>query len=335
MSGRKNILVSMTGDYTTKLIADWLKYFDADVEIFYTDQEKVAISSIQINNQSSSMNLTSSEGKTLNTEQAKTVFFRRGRISLNNATGFRTNPGNFDDIENKVKYFFTTHDLAQQELVNHFYLQGKTYGKDNGSRTNKIVNLKEAAELGFNVPNTLVTTSKGELANWFKPEMKVITKALDIGMFFSHEQEGKVYQQLTKSIAHSDIKVFPDVFPLTVFQERIEKLIELRVFYIGGKCWASAIISQQQENTKEDYRNYNPDQMNRVVPFELPDNLSKRIHELMLKLNMETGSLDIILAEDGNYYFLEVNPSGQFTAISEKCNYQLEREIALNMMEDE
>ncbi len=332
MSRNKYYLISITGDYTTKLIADWLKFYKADVSIFYTDEKKVAITSIRINNHENEIELKTTCDELLNSKNSKTVFFRRGMISLSNLTNSFANPGKFTDLGNKVKYFLSTHELAQREMVEYFFSKDVKYGKDNGSRANKILNLHQAKSIGFDVPDTLVTTSKKELKEWFDSSKKVITKALDIGMFFGDEKSGKVYQQLTKTVRFEDIEEFNEIFPLTVFQEKIEKILELRIFYLRGNSWASAIISQQHENTKEDCRNYNPDKMNRVVPYNLPDELTKKIDKYMKLLELETGSLDIILAENGKYCFLEVNPSGQFTAISEKCNYNLEREIALNML---
>ncbi|CEJ68525.1 hypothetical protein BN1195_00813 [Chryseobacterium oranimense G311] len=41
-----------------------------------------------------------------------------------------------------------------------------------------------------------------------------------------------------------------------------------------------------------------------------------------------TGSIDMIKGRDGNYYFLEVNPSGQFRMTSLPCNYNLHFEVA-------
>jgi glutathione synthase/RimK-type ligase-like ATP-grasp enzyme len=47
----------------------------------------------------------------------------------------------------------------------------------------------------------------------------------------------------------------------------------------------------------------------------------------ILKLN--TGSVDLIFSEEDNkYYFLEVNPMGQFGMVSKPCNYYLEKEMA-------
>ena len=46
----------------------------------------------------------------------------------------------------------------------------------------------------------------------------------------------------------------PDTFYPSLIQEEIEKVYEVRVFYLKGKCYAMAIFSQKNEKTQLDYR---------------------------------------------------------------------------------
>jgi D-alanine-D-alanine ligase-like ATP-grasp enzyme len=48
----------------------------------------------------------------------------------------------------------------------------------------------------------------------------------------------------------------------------------------------------------------------------------------MDKTNMKSGSIDILVGKDKRYYFLEVNPIGQFYQVSYPCNFYLEKRIA-------
>ena len=90
-----------------------------------------------------------------------------------------------------------------------------------------------------------------------------------------------------------------------------------------------AIFSQKDNKTQEDFRNYNRTKPNRFVPYVLPDNICKSIIKLMKKMNLKTGSIDLIKsANDNKYYFLEINPSGQFGMVSKPCNYYLEKKMA-------
>ena len=48
----------------------------------------------------------------------------------------------------------------------------------------------------------------------------------------------------------------------------------------------------------------------------------------MRKLDLNSGSLDLVLDREGDLFFLEVNPVGQYDFISKQCNLQLDRIIA-------
>ena len=48
----------------------------------------------------------------------------------------------------------------------------------------------------------------------------------------------------------------------------------------------------------------------------------------MDNLDLNSGSIDIILTPDNKYVFLEVNPVGQFEQVSFPCNYGLFKEVA-------
>ncbi len=48
----------------------------------------------------------------------------------------------------------------------------------------------------------------------------------------------------------------------------------------------------------------------------------------MDKLDLNCGSIDMIVNTKNEFIFLEVNPVGQFGMVSEPCNYFLEKKVA-------
>lgn len=48
----------------------------------------------------------------------------------------------------------------------------------------------------------------------------------------------------------------------------------------------------------------------------------------MKTIGLDTGSLDFVYSSDKKFYFLEVNPVGQFGMVSRPCNYNLELKVA-------
>ncbi len=139
-------------------------------------------------------------------------------------------------------------------------------------------------------------------------------------------EEGFLIRGLTERIQHLDD--FPNAFFPTLFQKNIHKKYELRIFYLKGKCYSAAMFTQGNEKTVVDFRNYDDEKPTRIVPFQLPGELEEKLILLMDELELNNGSIDMIKGLDGEYYFLEINPVGQYGFISGPCNYNLNKVIA-------
>jgi glutathione synthase/RimK-type ligase-like ATP-grasp enzyme len=125
----------------------------------------------------------------------------------------------------------------------------------------------------------------------------------------------------------------PTYFFPTLFQKKLAKVFELRIFYLNEKFYSMAIFSQEDQQTEVDFRNYNFEKPNRTVPFLLPIDLQKKLIQLMKNLHLKSGSIDMVLTEEGDYVFLEVNPVGQFGMVSSPCNYELSKLIAETLIQ--
>lgn len=190
----------------------------------------------------------------------------------------------------------------------------------------KMQMLNIAKNLKINIPDTIICTKKSELKLFFLRNNKsIITKSIADARFIKYKSHGFMFH--THKI--EDIKDFDEIFSPSLFQEYIEKKIEIRTFYLNGECYSMAIFSQNNENTKLDFRNYDIEYPNRFVPYKLPKELEKKIILFMKSINLNTGSLDLIKSsKNEEYYFLEVNPCGQFGMTSNPCNYNLHEKVA-------
>ena len=52
----------------------------------------------------------------------------------------------------------------------------------------------------------------------------------------------------------------------------------------------------------------------------------------MKELNESMGTVDFIMSEDNQLYFLEINPNGEFYHLSKQCNYNIEKIIAEHLI---
>lgn len=194
----------------------------------------------------------------------------------------------------------------------------------------KFIVLNKAKEAGFSVPETIVCNTKNVLINFLKKKGKIITKDIETSSFVKIGEN--YYSNYTISLDESSLANIPDNFSLSAFQEKIDKEYEIRAFYFFGEIYSMAIFSQNDPQTETDFRRYNRLKPNRNVPYLLPVEERKKVNLLMTKLSLKTGSLDIIKSKTGKYYFLEVNPVGQFTMVSIPCNYHLEKVVAKSLI---
>ena len=97
---------------------------------------------------------------------------------------------------------------------------------------------------------------------------------------------------------------------------------------MGGEIYSMAILSQLDPQTSIDFRNYNMTKPNRTVPFKLPTQVESKLIELMTALSQQTGSIDMVVTDEKEFVFLEVNPVGQYGMVSYPCNYDLNVKMA-------
>ncbi|MBU3662547.1 MAG: hypothetical protein FGM41_05040, partial [Bacteroidetes bacterium] len=187
--------------------------------------------------------------------------------------------------------------------------------------TDKLLILTLALNFGLKVPKTIVTSVKSDLFSFFKIQDRIITKPINSGKLVNEKME---FWAPAKEVK---VGLLPNEFLPSLFQEYIDKALDIRVFILGAKVYSTAIFSQNSELTEVDFRTNTEGQINKIVPFKLPIKITKLLLKLMKSLKLTSGVVDL-LYKDNEFIFLEINPSGQFSDISNSCNFYLEKEIA-------
>ncbi|MBK7537170.1 MAG: grasp-with-spasm system ATP-grasp peptide maturase [Myxococcales bacterium] len=200
------------------------------------------------------------------------------------------------------------------------------------SRThvNKLDMLVQAGRAGLVVPQTHVINRKSDLRALIE-RGDYICKSLYEPMFL--KDGSGFYAMFTTKVTHEDLELLDDELAPSLVQRLVPKEYELRVFYLAGQCYSMAIFSQQRARSALDFRNVDWTDPPRQVPYELPPEIAEAVHRFMTGIGLNCGSLDLIKAQDGKYYFLEVNPAGQFGMVAFPCNYPLYEKIALHLIE--
>ena len=110
----------------------------------------------------------------------------------------------------------------------------------------------------------------------------------------------------------------------------IEKAIEIRTFYLDGKFYSLAMLLFAADKRVVDYRTAT--KQIRYACYQLPDAIENKLQKMMNVLNLNTGSIDLVLGKDGEYYFLELNPTGQVGWVSDYGGYNIEEKIATYLL---
>lgn len=234
----------------------------------------------------------------------------------------------FEYVQSKeIKEFY---EAETQRLINFLFSEGnykKVIGRNFKEELNKLEILQTIQHYGIKIPRTIITNSKNELCRFLKKNKKIITKPLS--ECININVDGKLMGTYTKIVDTTFLINLPTQFHSSLFQQYIDKEFEIRIFYLNGKVYPMAIFSQDDKKTKVDFRNYNYDDPNRTVPYKLPYDLEQKLLRFMAEEKFEAASVDMVKCKiTGEFYFLEVNPWGQFGMVSNPCNYYLEKKIA-------
>lgn len=321
------LIFSYFNDTSTTDVIRWLHRFGVRdiVRINESDLDSGSVA-IQLRNRSF---LIRARGLEFSLEDVEAVWFRKGTLWFEGVSS---------DLEIRGHAALTT-KLNERILLEerkakeyfHYLLQQRcrVLGNPIVANPNKLIVMHMAAEMGLNVPDLCVSNRIGPLAAFMEQShARVVTKAISDGLYlWDFEGTGQGYFSYTErlELLKGDGSVS---IPLSMVQEEVEKKMEIRSFYLDGDFYSMAIFSQQDVTTAVDYRKYNYENPNRMVPFRLPLEVEVALDKLFRKLKLNTGSVDLILDTQGRYVFLEINPSGQYAGLSNSCNYHLDMKIA-------
>jgi hypothetical protein len=173
----------------------------------------------------------------------------------------------------------------------------------------KPAQLSKAQAIGLLTPRTLLTTDP-EAARRFYHECagRVILKAVAKGFLDPNNQQGFGEERYiyTSPLLPEDLDFLSEVqICAHLFQERLDKLMDLRVVVIGRRVFAIGIHSPHL-----DWRiDYNALSYSRE---QLPDEVEQKVLTLVQAFGLQFSSMDFILTKERNYVFIEGNPNGQF-----------------------
>jgi glutathione synthase/RimK-type ligase-like ATP-grasp enzyme len=319
-----NFILSDRLDQSTEEISRWIEYLagNADrinennfIENVFIDFQDFSKSNLEVR--------TKQEKHIINLNEIK--WYRRGGLNFNLKSAFIQNKV---EINNEIFKHLKNEYLVSLNFINNlFFLESINKPIDN--YISKLEQLKLAKDLNILTPKTIITTDKVEL-NKFMLQCNnfIITKSIFQGLGLNNKRYNMNINGLTSLINFENYKKLPKYFGPSMFQEFIKKKFDIRIYFLHDSFFCSAILSQSNSQTSIDFRDYCTKRPNRVLPYIIPIYYEKKLKILMKKLNLNSGSIDLVIDDNKKIYFLEVNPVGQFSQVSKPCNYNIEQSIA-------
>lgn len=317
------LILSTESDFSTSEVIKWLRHA-GKAYIRINGNDTIFIRGVEMENEG--FNITfqiNNSGKLIQTKDITSYWYRRGGLFhdntlLNNIQ--LSNNALQELIKNNIKNDIET----LTALLIYTIERKKNIGSIYSAINNKLIHLSIAKRLDILVPFTRIISTRQELIELKQTKMDFITKSISDGVHYING--GNHYALYTQEIDWN-AEVATRFLPLLI-QERVKKKWEIRAFYLKGRFYSMAIFSQRDSQTSLDFRKYNMITPNYRVPYKLPVQLEKKLRKFMNEVELDTGSIDLLYAENSGYYFLEVNPVGQFGMVSAPCNYFLEKKIA-------
>ncbi|MUG96536.1 MvdD family ATP-grasp ribosomal peptide maturase [Scytonema sp. UIC 10036] len=178
---------------------------------------------------------------------------------------------------------------------------------------NKQLQLQVAREVGLLTPRTL-TSNNPEAVKQFASECQeqgIVTKMLSSFAIFG--DRGEEFVVFTNPVTDDDLENLEGLrfCPMT-FQENVPKALELRTTIVGHRVFTAAVDSQRLERATYDWRKEGRALSESWQPYNLPEDVEKKLLNLMAYFGLNYGAIDIIVTPDGRHIFLEINPVGEF-----------------------
>ncbi len=173
----------------------------------------------------------------------------------------------------------------------------------------KAYQLRLASEIGLEIPETLITSNAADVCAFIQRQGPERTVYKAFSATASHWRE-------TRLLKPEEMALLDNVrFAPVIFQEYVPADVDLRVTVVGEDVFPAAIHSQQTAY-KHDFR---MDMATaRVEACTLPESVQRMLLELMRRLGLVYGAIDMRRTPEGRHVFLEINPAGQWLFVEDR-----------------
>ncbi|KWX03843.1 30S ribosomal protein S6 modification protein RimK [Carbonactinospora thermoautotrophica] len=183
----------------------------------------------------------------------------------------------------------------------------------------KPAQLAVAVEVGFTVPATLITSDPDAAREFVKEHGPVVYKPLAVP---AYEIDGIPCTIHVAEVATDELDEGV-AGTAHLFQARVDKTADVRVTVVGERVFCVRIDSADGLlDWRTDY-----DQLTYTV-VDPPDGIRRALRAFVGRFGLVYGAFDFALTGDGEWVFLECNPSGQYAWLEPYTGLPLTAAIA-------
>jgi glutathione synthase/RimK-type ligase-like ATP-grasp enzyme len=168
----------------------------------------------------------------------------------------------------------------------------------------KPYQLALAQSVGLAVPDTLITNDPAAVLNFREGHPNGVIHKQFVARLETWRE--------TRALQDADLDHIATVKAAPVqFQERIAAVAEVRAIVVGDEIFAGAALFAGLPYGHDIRMNMDAT----YTRFALPPDIADKLHQLVRKLGLIYGAIDLLLTSEGRFFFLEINPAGQFLYI--------------------
>ncbi|MYD12309.1 MAG: RimK-like protein [Gemmatimonadetes bacterium] len=184
----------------------------------------------------------------------------------------------------------------------------------------KMIQLRSAHEVGFDVPATYCLNSEHLLGSRVSGP-RVAIKGLDTVLVRSDTTEFFGYTSLIerKELEGAELKGAP-----LVAQQALTDKLDLRVTVVENDWWCAS-VTEGGSGIVGDWRLKKSNVA--FSEFALPQAVGARCTELTRRLGLRFAAIDLALCADC-FFFLEVNPTGEWAWLQEEVQFPIGAKLA-------
>lgn len=261
--------------------------------------------------------LTDESGNKINSDKIKGVWHRKAwKISV---------PEELDEDYEKIflkEYASLRYNLftilEDAAWINPFENEKKIDG-------NKMLQLKIAEKHHLTIPKTIFSNDAEKITAFFHENCngKMVAKLHGV---LSKSMGGEDLVS-TNIIDGDSLEFISDIaYCPMIFQPYIEKEYELRIVYVDGEFFTGKINNSENVDWRVAQENFF------WSAYDLPKNIKASLTSMMKEMGLYLGAIDMIKSRDGNYYFLEVNPQGEWGMLQKELHFPIAERIADNLI---